>query len=225
MVLQEKSPIRLSGGRFYFIQNTPSGQVTWLVIKKIYIDVSRTGSRTTNRTVVLDGWPPRPPPPSPQKFETLVDLMNFKITRYLSWFILSDTHVVVRLPEFIYIHASCMSSHVCWRVLVGWIEMKWAIHYAHKSNEAFFFFFFSARCWTWVVLEIASGHLFINFQVLVLVRLLFPFFFNSEGQACGGHIRSFFSDFQKGLECLLRLLVGWIERGTQNSFCTQIEQK
>lgn len=90
----------------------------------------------------------------------------------------------------------------------------------HKSNKAFFFFDAELK----LCLKLHQAIFLICFQVSEYIRLLF-LFFNSKGQAFGGHIRSFFSDFPRALECLLRLLVGWIERGTQNSFCTQIEQK
>jgi hypothetical protein len=132
---------------------------------------------------------------------------------------------LVQLPKFIYIHASCMSSHVCWRVLVAWIEISHSLCTQIEQNFFFFFVFFLLDAELDLCLKLHPAISYLLSSVRVHSTCFFFFFFNSKGQAFGGHIRSFFSDFQRALECLFRLLVGWIERGTQNSFCTQIEQK
>lgn len=197
---QEKQPIRLSGvsrGPFYSIENTRLSGPSDLASNKnkIYIDVSRTGSRRTKPALVLGGWGVRTVARKEEKkrFETLVDLMNFKITRYLPRLILSEYTCgrLVRLPKFIYFHASCMSSHVCWRVLVGWIEMSHSLCTTNQTKP-FFPLFFLLDAELKLCLKLHQAIFLICFQVSEYIRLLFLFFQFQRAGIWGTHSKFLF---------------------------------
>jgi len=121
--------------------------------------------------------------------------MNFKIlvVVHIIWYTCGST------ASGIYLHPRILHEFSCLLKSPGWMDWNEMSHsLCTQIKRSLFFLFFFARCWIWVVLEIASGHFFIYFQVSVLVQLLFSFFFQFQRAGIWGTHSKFLFGLPKG---------------------------